>query len=245
MAMVLAQAALTNPARATSLTLVGGAAVPYDIGFVPDPPPQPQPFTAGDIAALSDGNPATTYIFSSSQGQFSSNPGSVDGFGIRFDFDISRFSQVNTLDFTWTGLFTWTGAGDPSIRIGSDPTVPQISLNFGTTNAPSGIAQTGTVNFNGSSSDFHFDIASVLHGDVASIWVATDLGFSVPPGATVDHLTLTTYDVSANATGTLAPVPLPSSLVLLLSALGAAVFGYAALSRRGSMPALDTQLEAA
>src|SRR5215471_11373004 len=141
MTIALATITLMSSARATtvSLDLTGGAADPYDIGFVPVPPNQPQPFSTNDLAALSDGNPATTYTFSSSQGQYSSNPGSVTGFGIRFDFDISKFSQIDSLDFTWTGLLTWTGAGNSVVRIGADPTLPQINLNFGNGLAPTGI----------------------------------------------------------------------------------------------------------
>lgn len=114
-ALGLVSLALGVSARATSLTLVSGDIVPYQIGYVPLPSDPPQAFTASQIAAMSDGNPATSVTVSDVNGQYSSNPQSMTGFALRFDFDISQFSQLSTLNFSWTGTLSLTGTNTDSV----------------------------------------------------------------------------------------------------------------------------------
>lgn len=103
--------------------------------------------------------------------------------------------------------------------------------NVLTFNTSGGIAQTGTSSYNSTTSDFHYDIADVVHGNIASLWVMSDIGFT-EAGSPLNNLNIVTDEVSAEATGTLAPVPLPASLPLLLSGLVVAGLGYLTVRRR-------------
>lgn len=230
-AVGLASLALCVSARATPLTLVSGAIVPYQVGYVPLPADPPQSFTASQIAAMSDGNPATSVTASDVNGQYSSNPQSLTGFALRFDFDISQFSQLSTLNFSWTGTLSLTGTSTDSVWIGNFENGGALVQNVLTFNTSGGAAQTGTASYNSTSSDSHYQIADVVHGDLASVWVMSDIGFT-EAGSPLNNLSIVTDDVSAEATRTLAPVPLPASLPLLLSGLVAAGLGYLAVRRR-------------
>ena len=230
-AVGLASLVLCVSARATSVTLVSGAIVPYQAGYVPLPADPPQAFTASQIAAMSDGNPATSVTVSDVNGQYSSNPQSLTGFALRFDFDVSQFSQLSTLDFSWTGTLSLTGTNTDSVWIGNFENGGAVVQNVLTFNTAGGIAQTGTASYNSNTSDFHYDIADVVHGNIASLWVMSDIGFT-EAGSPLNNLNIVTDEVSAEATGTLAPVPLPASLPLLLSGLVVAGLGYLTVRRR-------------
>jgi hypothetical protein len=138
------------------------------------------------------------------------------GFGNRFDFDISGYSNIQKIDFTWTGRYTWDGGNFPSLRYGSDVTMPVVIENFGTWFAPDNQVHTVTVSFKADSTGFD-SLANIIKGNVASYWVATDIGFSTE-AATITYASMQTLEVSANVVGT--PVPVPAALPLLASGFG-------------------------
>ena len=178
-------------ANAATVELIGGVADPYNIGIVPVPPNEPIPFTDADVSQMSDGNATTGFIFTSNAGDFSSAPYSVVGFGLRFDFDISMYSSIQQIDFTWTGKYTWEGGnGFPSLRYGPNSSMPVDTESFGTTFTPDNLVHTVTVSFTEGSTGFD-NLANVLYGDRASYWVATDLGFSTA-GSTLSYISIET-----------------------------------------------------
>jgi hypothetical protein len=69
------------------------------------------------------------------------------------------------------------------------------------------------------------NLTSFLHGDIATLYVSTDLGFT--DGAVIPYVMLSTYEISAAVTGTLRDddgghvgVPEPGTLSLFAAALG-------------------------
>lgn len=211
-------------AHAVPVQLVSGAADPYDFGYAPAEGNPETSFTANDLTVMSDNNAATSYSFISRQGDYSSVPYSVTGFALRFDFDVSQFESVESLAFSWTGLLDWTGGiGFPNVRIGTSPYAVLESLNFGSSSLPDGLIRTGLATFSATENCF-CDITPALSNGIASIWVATDLGFSTE-GSTLNNLLLRTFEVSADVTGTLrpgvTPVPEPASVGLIMAGLAA------------------------
>jgi len=205
-------------AQALPVTLTGGAGDPVNAGFVPVPPNPPQPLTAADVANLSDGDLATGYRFSSSPGQYSSNAGSTAGFSVNFDFDVSQYESIDRIDFSWTGNYFWTGINTPNLWFGSDPgTATDV---FGSPNDP-GTTLTHTTSFIRGSTGFD-NVDSVLHGNVASLFLNTELLFS--SNGNLGLVTLDTFEISADVTGRLrdtppVSVPEPGSFALFGAAL--------------------------
>jgi hypothetical protein len=224
-------------ANSSPLLLVGAAADPYNEGYVPVPPNVPVPLNASELAAITDDSLATGFSFSSSKGQFSSNPVSVVGFEILFDFDISNYASINQITFTWTGLLTWEGGSFPNLRLGAASHVPQTILSFGTAFNPDHLVKTGAVNFYLGGQGGFDNLSSVVHGNIATFSVATELGFSMEL-ATVDNLQVQTLEVTADIVGTIGPrppvdpqtppvsnaVPAPSTLPTLI--FGVVVMAY-------------------
>jgi len=205
-------------AQALPVTLIDGAGDPENGGIVPVPLTPPQPFTAADIANLSDGDITTGYRFSSSPGQYSSSPDSTVGFSLNFDFDVSQYESIDRIDFTWTGNYFWDGANFADIWFGSSP--GWIAGELTLPNDPNALF-TRTTSFVRGSTGFN-DVDLVLHGDVASLFVTTELGFTTR--RTLELVTLDTFEISANVTGVLrnsppVSVPEPGSFALFGAAL--------------------------
>jgi hypothetical protein len=208
-------------APALAVPLVSGYADPYDSGFVPVPNTPPQYFSAADIVNLTDGNAATGHSFTSHRGEYSSNPESTNGFTVRFDFDVSDYLTIDRIDFLWTGDYTWEGPNFTGLRFGYDPAAVNTMSFF---SGAAGPARTvGSAAVAGSSG---FDnLTSFLHGDIATLYVSTDLGFTTGP--VIPYVMLQTYEVSATVTGTLREgggghigVPEPGTLSLFAAAMG-------------------------
>ena len=175
---------------------------------------------------MTDGNTSTGFTFSSSLGEYSSNPNQVIGFGLRFDFDVSGYTDITEASFTWTGGFTWEGNTTPTLRFGYETFAPQTTASFGSSSSsPDGQTQTVTIDFfEGGGLPKFSNLSNVLHDDILSFWVATDIGSSCDN--CVNIITMETFDVSANIVGS--PVPVPAAVWLF----GSGLIGLAGIARR-------------
>lgn len=206
---------LLPSANAAPLNLIGGVTDPDNVGPVPVPPNEPVALTTIELSSISDGNINTGFVFMSSQGTYSSDPDTVIGFGIRYDFDVSAYQSIDNIKFTWTGLMSWTGNTFSDVWLGAESYMPQARLVFGESNSPDNIVRTGVINFYPETSNFYYDLNYVLHDGIASFWAHTGLAISCTN--CVDNLYIQTLDVSADVTGTLRPVPVPSALWMFIS----------------------------
>jgi len=222
--------AAVSTANAASVSLISGAADPLNIGSIPVPPNLPQPFSSSQIAAMTDNNTSTGFNFSSSLGEYSSNPNQVIGFGLRFDFDISEYTNISEASFTWTGKFNWDGNTFPDLRFGAESSMVQTRVAFGSSsNSPDGQSQTVTINFfEGGGTPRFSNITDVLDGNLLSFWVTTDLGISCDN--CVNSITMETLEVSANIEGS--PVPVPAAVWLF----GSGLIGLIGAARRKNNP---------
>jgi hypothetical protein len=223
LAGILTLAAL-GTANAASVSLINGVADPLNIGSVPVPPNLPQSFSSSQIEAMTDNNTSTGFAFSSSLGEYSSNPNQVIGFGLRFDFDVSGYTNITEASFTWTGKFNWDGNTFPNLRFGAESSMVQTRMPFGSSsNSPDGQSQTATINFfEGGGAPRFSNLTDVLNGNLLSFWVTTDLGISCDN--CVNSITMETLEVSANIEAS--PVPVPAAIWLfgsgLIALIGAA-----------------------
>ena len=214
--IILLFVSMVAVSHAAAVNLIGGVADPYNMGIVPVPPNEPIPFSQQDLSLMTDNNTSTGFKFTSNAGDYSSASYSVVGFGKRYDFDISGYSSIEQIDFTWSGRYTWGGNSNPNLRFGPDPSMPIILGIFGTALAPDNLVHTFTVSFTKNATGFD-SLANVLHGDTASYWAYTDLGYSTS-GSTITFASVETLEVGANVIGTV--VPIPAALPLFVSALG-------------------------
>lgn len=220
-----------NLSHAATLNLISGASDPYNMGYVPVPSNDPIPFSSQDLLAITDGDINTGITFTSHTGEFSSQPYSVVGFENQFDFDVSQYSSIERIDFTWSGTYTWDGANQPALRFGADSSMPIATENFGTYFTPDGLVHTVTISFYANSAGFNA-LDYILNGDIASIKASTDLGFSTSE-STITYASMQTLEVSANIVGTM--VPIPATLPLLASGIGLmSLFGRRSLSTKAS-----------
>lgn len=204
--LIAAALIITTPLQAAQARLIGVASQPYDVsaifGLNLGPAIPEIPGTAADLAALTDADTSTAYTFTSHAGEF--YPNATVGFITRFDFDVSDYESIDRIDFTWTGLLTWTGAAAPFLRVGhvtgNQIVVTPEFLIFGTFYEPDFIAKTAVRSYIAGSDDF--GITKVVHDGVASIWVETDEAFTM---AALDNLSIATLEVAADVTGTEAP----------------------------------------
>src|SRR5262245_4583104 len=100
-AALLAMCAV-NAAQASPLTLVSGHTEAM-VGGVSTP----VPFSAAEVADASDGSLATGLSYTSLPDPLSSL---IFGFNQTFEFDVSGLSNIQSITFTWTGRYTWTGS---------------------------------------------------------------------------------------------------------------------------------------
>jgi len=207
----------TGAAQAIPVTLIGGAGDPVNEGVAPVPLNPPEPFTATDIASLSDGDLTTGYRFTSSVGQYSGSPDSTAGFSLNFDFDISQYASIDRIDFTWTGNYFWDGANFADLWFGSSP--GWIAGELTLPNDPNALFTRTTTFIRGSTG--YNNVDPLLHGDVARLFVTTELGYTTR--RTLELVTLDTFEISADVTGTLrdtpVSVPEPGSFALFGAAL--------------------------
>lgn len=216
-------------AQAIPVSLIGGSADPYDMGFVPVPPTPAQPFGAADIANLADSNLATGYVFSSSAGEYTSTPDSTVGFQLRFDFDISQFASIDGIDFSWTGRYElgapifaevsqlWLSAGDGRL-------INVFHVN--TNDLGTDVLHTYSASWEQLDGGFD-DVDYLIHDTLASIFVQTEIGVALGD-PTLPFLRLDSREVTANVRGTLrdsGPVGVPEPGTLGLFAGGLALAG--------------------
>lgn len=207
----------TSPTvNAASLSLISGVADPLNIGAAPVPENPPQPFSSNDILSMTDGDLSTGFVFSSSLGEYSSNPAQVIGFKLRFDFDVSAYRDISEISFTWTGKYYWDGNTFNEAYFGNDIQTPTTTrVYFGPdSHTPDGEVRTVTINYS-VDGIFNHTVADVQNGDMASFWVYPGLGISCD--YCVNSITVETLEVSANLVGS--PVPLPAAAWLLGSGL--------------------------
>ena len=213
-------------AQAIPVLLVGGASDPYDNGFVPLPPSPPQPYSAADVAAMSDGSTASGYTFATHAGEFNSNPLSIVGFQQNFDFDVSAYEVIDGIDFSWTGRY----------ELGGPPVFDEVSqlwLSAGSgrliqvfqngNDLGNDLLHTYTASWERSADPFMDDVDSLLHDGLASVFVQSEIGFTYGDPFLASIL-LDTREVSLNVRGTLkdgggVAVPDPGTLPLLAAGL--------------------------
>ena len=209
--------------NAASVSLISGDADPLNIGAVPVPENSPQAFSGADISSMTDGDLSTGFVFSSSLGEYSSNPAQVIGFKLRFDFDVSAYRDISEISFTWTGKYYWDGNTFNEAYFGNDVQTPTTTrVYFGPdSRTPDGQVRTVTINYS-VDGIFNHTVADVQNGNIASFWVYPGLGISCD--YCVNSITMETLEVSANLVGS--PVPLPAAAWLFGSGLIALV-GFA------------------
>jgi hypothetical protein len=210
-AIMLAASAVT----AAPVALVGGISDPYDDGWVPPGGNPPTLFTPADLAALTDGDVASGIEFSTHNGEHSTDPISTVGFQQRFDFDVSQYDFIEGIDFSWTGRYS---VSDPIFE-----QVGQLLITAGegrlytyfnpTSRIDNELIDTFSVSFN-QMPDEYDDVDTLLHDGVASIYLQTNIGFTLGNPLLAFH-TLDSREVTANVRGTVKPVPEPGTLALL------------------------------
>jgi hypothetical protein len=201
--------------NAAPVSLVGGYTDAYDNGYVPVPPSPPTPFSAADVAAISDGNDATGFYYTLHNGDYSSVSISTVGFQQRYDFDVSQYETIEGIDFSWTGRYS---VSDPIFE-----SVGQLLISAGdgrlwtyfnpTSRLDNDLIDTFSVSFN-QMPDGYDDVDMLLNNGVASIFVQTNIGFTYGDPLLAFH-TLDSREVTANVRGTVKPVPEPGTLALL------------------------------
>ena len=219
-------ACLGATAHAVPVTLISGAADPYDMGYLPAGSTPPQPFDAASLASLSDGNSGTGFSFTSHIGEYSGGPTATSGFQLNFDFDVSQYETIDGLDFSWTGRYElgagpvfdqvsqlWLSAGDGR----------QVRVFVNGNDLGTDLMHTYSASWERVSDPFTDDVDMLLHDGLASVYLQTEIGIALG-NPDLAYLTLDSREVALNVRGTLkgpgTAVPTPGPLPLIVASLG-------------------------
>jgi len=166
------------------------------------------PLTNAERDLISDGNTATEFTFTSLRGE--PIPGQTLGISEVFTFDVSKYSSITDITFTWTGTYEWTAGlinPFPTMRIGVQPVSDYINIyGFDSHELSTGNVVTGTRTFTGTS------ITDMTSGGLASVWITTEFGSAEH----LDFVRVGTREVTATVN---LGVPEPSTLILAVMAL--------------------------
>lgn len=170
--------------------------------------------TENDLSFALDGNLGTGY-------QVTNTNGNAQGFNIRFDFDISAFSQVDAFSFDFTGIYTSDSPSFQKIRFGASPgglftrvdTPIGQQINFVLTTTSTGSGFSDTDNY--------------ISGNTLSVFLQTELGNTIGTFTAINSL-----EISANIDSATS-IPEPTSLALLCFGLAAIGFSRYCQKARG------------
>ena len=227
-AVAFLTAVFASAAQAVPVSLIGAVADPDQSGVLPIVPSPPQTLDAAEVAAISDGNDATGFSFKSSAGEYSSSPLSTVGVAMNFDFDISQFETIDALDFTWVGHYELSdhffdeGGSDIWLTAGHGW---MIRFFHDSNDLGSDVLRTYSATWDRTPDGAGGTVESLLHGDVASLFVETGFGFTDDglDHPVLSYLLLDTREVSLNVSGTLKSVAVPEPGPLPLLATGLAL----------------------
>ena len=149
-------------------------------------------FTVDDIDRMTDGDNTTGFTHTSLFG--ADVPHYISGVQERFDFDVSRFASISEIVFTWTGRHQWNSEvlnPFPSLRLGPDPPIPLLRIEFGSTTDAT--IRSGSLTLTGA------NLTRSLRPGLASIWVSTDFGSST--STQWQFISIETLEVTATLTG--------------------------------------------
>ncbi len=138
----------------------------------------------------------------------------LGGLEVRFDFDLSAYTTVNSFTFNLAAVLF-----DPSVFdalwirpiFGTWPLHPSRQVEL---IAPDGQLVADTLHFTNSGSGQADDLANWITGDTLTVFVSTKFGFSSLP-----KISLELYEVSADIDGVSVNVPAPAGLLVLLLGL--------------------------
>ncbi len=204
-------AAILVSSAAGAAIVVPDASTPFGSGII-----------NGNLALATDGNLGTGYVVTNSNTR-------AQGFNIRFDFDISAYSQVTAFVLHFAGIYSSDQTGFQGLRIGAGS-----ASNFINLSTPIGQQVSATlVTTSGGSSAF--DIDNYISGNYLSVYITTQLGNG--PGSFTQ---INTLEISGDIQGQLAAIesaPEPSS-VMVWGGLLAVVVIAVRCERRFNKPAL-------
>ncbi|MCP4076289.1 MAG: hypothetical protein GY744_08905 [Gammaproteobacteria bacterium] len=165
--------------------------------------------TQGSLSLVSDNDYGTGYLVTNT----SVNSALAYGFNIRFDFDISQYTQVDSFSFDFKGIYNSDNVQVQKIAFGSQPIgnitlvdTPigqEIDFLLSTTSIESGVYDT--------------DNYISTSGDTLSVYLQTWLG-----SGGGSYTEINTLEISANIDGQkVSSVPTPTPLALMILGLAA------------------------
>jgi hypothetical protein len=147
--------------------------------------------TPEELQTMSDGNPETGKLVTSSPGDVF--PGQTHGIWFRFDFQVDPSTPIDSIEVTWTGRYYWHGPGilgeAASVYFAVAEGVLRAWLPFDERSVSD--VRTGRLIITGE------DLAASIEDGVASVWVGTMFGTT--DDVTFHWVVLQSLDVNARA----------------------------------------------
>ncbi len=164
--------------------------------------------------AATDGNLSTAFTAGTTRNPVFPTQG-LGGFEIRWDFDVSNFTTLDSFTLNFTGrLHDPSSIDSIAFRpIGAMDAVLNPNT-YTLVSMPDDVTVSSVIELFSGAPLARNEIGNYVSGGILSIYTSTTFGFSSPQSISMD-----VFEVSADVTGTSINVPTPGSLLLLLAGL--------------------------